>query len=312
MTDENADSGRPSTVVEDANQMAARIAPKLREAGLKNQILYPVTADTAVLRQDRIVVVLALTMLTALAWSYLLWLSHAMVMDDMAMDDFRMIPFGMGLMMPAQMPWRAMEFAFLFAMWTVMMVGMMTPWAAPMILTYARVGRHAKPQSTPLTATIWFVGSFFVPWIIFGLFATVVQWALDRAGLLDSGMASTSNVLGGLLLFAAGTYQCTGIKALCLGQCQSSFAFLMRHGGFPHDASDCVMLGLRYGAYCVGSCWLLMLLLFVGGVMNLPWIVLLTLLIILEKVGSSGHLIADLLGAVLIAAGAWLLATGVS
>jgi predicted metal-binding membrane protein len=310
MTDEHADGGRPS--VSDAYQQATRIAQRLREAGLKSQILNLVPADTAALRRDRIVVVLALTMLTALAWSYLLWLSRAMVMDGMAMDDFRMIPSGMGLMMPALMPWRAMEFAFVFAMWTVMMVGMMTPWAAPMILMYARVARHAKPQGTPLTAAIWFVGGFFVPWIAFAVFATVVQWALDRAGLLDSAMASTSNVVGGLLLFAAGVYQCTRIKALCLGQCQTSFAFLMRHGGFPHDASDCVMLGLRYGAYCVGCCWLLMLLLFVGGGMSLPWIVLLTLLIILEKVGSSGHLIADLLGAVLIAAGAWLLATGMS
>src|SRR5262249_528103 len=303
MTDENADGGRSS--VSHSYQQATRIAQRLREFGLESQILNLVPADTAALRRDRILVVLALTMLTALAWSYLLWLSLAMVMDGMAMDDFRMIPSGIGLMMPAQMPWRAMEFAFVFAMWTVMMIGMMTPWAAPMILTYARVGRHAKPQRTPLTATIWFVGGFFVPWIPFALFATVVQWALDRDGLLDSGMAITSNVVGGLLLFAAGTYQCTRIKPVCLGQCPTLFAFLMRPGGFPHDASDCLMLGLRYGAYCVGCCWLLMLLLFVGGVMNLPWIVLLTLLIILEKVGSSGHLIADLLGAVLIAAGAW-------
>ena len=111
MTDENADGGR-SSVSDDAYQQATRIAQRLREAGLENQILNLVPADTAALRRDRIVVVLALTMLTALAWSYLLWLSHAMVMDGMAMDDFRMIPSGMGLMMPAGAPWRTIEFVF--------------------------------------------------------------------------------------------------------------------------------------------------------------------------------------------------------
>ena len=109
MADENADGGRPSTVSEDAYQMAARIAQRLREAGLKSQILNLMPADTTVLRRDRIVIILALTLLTALAWSYLLWLSADMGMGGMDMTGFRMIPSGMGLMIPAQMPWRAMD-----------------------------------------------------------------------------------------------------------------------------------------------------------------------------------------------------------
>src|SRR6516164_8256940 len=148
MADENADGGRPSTVDEDPYQLAARIAQRLREAGLKSQILNLMPADTTVLRRDRIVIILAFTLLTALAWSYLLWLAADMGMGGMDMTGFRMIPSGMGLMIPAQMPWRAMEFAFVFAMWTVMMVGMMTPSAMPMILMYARVGRgpSRKPR----------------------------------------------------------------------------------------------------------------------------------------------------------------------
>src|SRR5215470_9115417 len=146
MADENADGGRPSTVSEDAYQMAARIAQRLREAGLKSQILNLMPADTTVLRRDRIVIILALTLLTALAWSYLLWLSPDMGMGGMDMTGFRMIPSGMGLMIPAQMPWRAMEFAFVFAMWTVMMVGMMAPSAAPIMLMYAPIGRQTKPK----------------------------------------------------------------------------------------------------------------------------------------------------------------------
>src|SRR6516165_10540445 len=126
MTDEHADGGRPS-VSDDAYLLATRIAQRLREAGLKTQILNLMPADTTVLRRDRIVIILALTSLTALAWTYLLWLSADMGMGGMDMTGLRMIPSGMGLMIPAQMLWRAMEFAFVFAMWTVMMVGMMTP-----------------------------------------------------------------------------------------------------------------------------------------------------------------------------------------
>jgi len=311
MTDEHADGGRPS-VSEDGYQMAARIAQRLREAGLKSQILNLMPADTTVLRRDRIVIILALTLLTALAWSYLLWLSPDMGMGGMDMTGFRMIPSGMGLMIPAQMPWRAMEFAFVFAMWTVMMVGMMTPSAVPMILMYARVGRETEPQAAPLSATVWFAAGYFLVWTAFALLATFVQWAFERTAVLDSAMASTSNVVGGLLFVAAGSYQGTRLKELCLAQCQTPFAFLMRQGGFRADALGSVMLGLRHGAYCVGCCWALMALLLVGGVMSLLWVILLALLILLEKVTPFGRQIAAVAGIVLVAAGAWLLATGMS
>ena len=207
-------------------------------------------------------------------------------------------------------PLPGLEFAFVFAMWTVMMVGMMTPSAMPMIFMYTSVGRYAEPQSTPLAATVWFVAGYFLVWVAFAVLATLVQWALERTALLDSAMAGTSNILGGLVFVAAGSYQWTRLKDICLTQCQMPFAFLMRHGGFRRDVPGCLLLGLRHGAYCVGCCWALMVLLFVGGVMNLLWIVLLSLLIFLEKVTFSGRQIAPLAGIVLVAAGAWLLSTG--
>jgi predicted metal-binding membrane protein len=297
-------------VGEDNHQLAVLIAQKLR--GLGCEIVNFVPTETAVLRRDRIVVILALTVLTALAWSYLLWLSADMAMGGMDMTGFRMIPSGMGLMVPGHTPWQAMEFAFVFAMWTVMMVSMMTPSAAPMILMYARAGRHAAAQGTPLAATIWFVTGYFLVWVAFALLATFVQWALERTVLLDSAMASTSNILGGLLFVAAGSYQWTQLKDVCLAQCQRPFAFLIRQGGFRRDAPGSLMLGLRHGAYCVGCCWVLMTLLLVGGVMNVLWIALLALLIILEKVTSFGRPIAHLAGIVLVAAGAWLFSMGMS
>ena len=302
-------------VNEDVHQVAAGIAQRLRDAGFGNEILDPAPTETAfgtLLRHDRVIVALALTLLTAVTWSYLLWLSVDMGMGGMDMTGFRMIPSGMGLMMPAHTPWRTMEFAFVFATWTVMMVGMMTPSAMPMILMYARVGRHTEAQSTPLAATVLFVAGYFLVWVAFALLATLVQWTLERTALLDSAMATTSNILGGLVFVAAGSYQWTRLKDVCLTQCQTPLAFLMRHGGFRRDVPGCLLLGFCHGAYCVGCCWALMVLLLVGGVMNLLWIVLLSLLIFLEQVTFLGRQIAPLAGIILVAAGSWLLLMGMS
>ena len=140
------DRGEPSLVDDDTRLLTARIAQKLRNTGLACEIFNLVPTDKAVLSRDRIFVLLGLTSLTVLAWSYLLWLSTDMGMGGMDMTGFRMIPSGFGLMVPANIPWRAMEFAFVFVMWIVMMVGMMTPSAAPMLLMYARVGRLTEAQ----------------------------------------------------------------------------------------------------------------------------------------------------------------------
>ena len=156
-----------------------------------------------VLRRDRIVVAAALAGLAALAWAYVLWLAADMDMGGMDMSDFRMIPAGMGMVAPALAPWGGIEFAFVFAMWAVMMVGMMTPSAAPMILIYARLGRQRAIADKPFTATSGFATGYLLAWVGFALTATVAQWALDRATLLDPMMASSSKVLGGGVLIAA-------------------------------------------------------------------------------------------------------------
>jgi predicted metal-binding membrane protein len=267
------------------------------------------TALETVLRRDRLVVAGALGAIVALAWGYVLWLAADMDMGGMDMTGLRMIPAGIGIMAPANAPWMAIEFAFVFAMWAVMMVGMMTPSAAPMILMYARVGRQGRAEGKPLAATGWFAGGYFLAWIGFSLAATIVQWGLERAALLDSRMASASGLLGGIVLIAAGVYQWTPLKDVCLVQCQSPLQFLMRHGGFRGDVRGCLLLGLRHGAYCVGCCWVLMALLFVGGVMNVLWIALLALLILLEKLTPAGRWVARAAGVTCVAAGAWMLSS---
>src|SRR5215471_3413923 len=233
---------------------SAHIAQKLRDAGVGCAIVNLVPTERAVLRRDRIVVCLALIFLTALAWNYLLWLSADMAMGGMDMSGFRMIPSGMGLMIPAEQPWQGMEFVFVFAMWTVMMIGMMTPSAAPMVLMYARIGRQTGPHDAPFAATVWFASGYFLIWIAFALLATLVHWAFERTALLDYTMAGTSKIVSGLLFVAAGSYQWTRVKDLCLAQCQKPFAFLMRQGGFRCDARGSLMLGVRHGAYCFGCC----------------------------------------------------------
>ncbi|PMS37414.1 putative metal-binding membrane protein [Trinickia symbiotica] len=260
----------------------------------------------AVLRRDRVVVAGALGVVAALAWAYVLWLAADMSMGGMSMRGYRMVPAGLGWMAPAAAPWSAIEFALVFAMWAVMMVGMMAPSAAPMLLMYARVGRNKKSAGKPLAATGWFAAGYFLAWTGFSLAATVVQWALEREALIDARMASGNVVLGSIVLIAAGIYQWTPIKNACLAQCRTPFGFLMRHGGFRGNVLGCLQLGLLHGAYCVGCCWVLMALLFVVGVMNVLWIALLALLVLLEKLTPWGRWVARIAGAGCIVAGAWM------
>jgi predicted metal-binding membrane protein len=257
------------------------------------------------LRRDRLIVAAALAALTALSWAYILWLAAVMDMGGMNMNGFRMVPAGIGLMMPAPEPWEATEFAYVFAMWAVMMVGMMTPSAAPMVLIYARVGRQASAQGRPLAPAGWFVAGYLAAWTSFAFAATAAQWVLDRAALLDPMMASASRAFGGIVLIAAGLYQWTPLKDRCLAHCQSPLQFILRHGGFRGGARGAFDLGLRHGAYCVGCCWGLMALLFVGGVMNVLWIAAISVFVLIEKVVPAGRAISRLAGLAFIAAGAW-------
>ena len=188
----------------------------------------------------------------------------------------------------------------------VMMAGMMTPSAAPMILIYARVGRQASAQGKPFAATGWFAAGYLLSWVGFALVATVAQWALDRTALLDPKMASASQVFGGIVLIAAGVYQWTPLKDICLAQCQSPLLFIQRQGGFHRDPSGSLLLGLRHGAYCVGCCWVLMALLFVGGVMNVLWIATISAFVLIEKIVPVGRLISRIAGVGFVVAGTWL------
>jgi predicted metal-binding membrane protein len=260
----------------------------------------------AVLRRDRLIVASALGAIAALAWAYVLWLTADMNMGGENMGGFRMVPAGMGIMVPAASAWSAVEFAFVFVMWAVMMVGMMAPSAAPMILMYARVSRQGRVAGKPLAATGWFAAGYFLAWAGFSLAATLVQWVLERKALLNARMASANLLWAAAVLIAAGLYQWTPIKSACLAHCQSPLGFLMSHGGFRSNVRGCLRLGFLHGTYCVGCCWILMALLFVVGVMNVLWIAIVALLVLLEKLTPWGRWVGRVAGAACIAAGTWM------
>jgi predicted metal-binding membrane protein len=261
----------------------------------------------ALLRRDRTIVITALILVTALAWSYVLWLVADMDMGGMDMSGFRMVPAGLGLMKPSTLPWSAIEFAFVFVMWTVMMIGMMIPSATPMILLYARVGGQAANAGKALPATWWFAAGYLLVWTAFALTATFAQWVLERTSLLTPAMAGSSAVFGGIVMIAAGLYQWMPLKDACLRQCQAPWIFIQRHGGFRGDARGSLMLGAHHGLYCVGCCWGLMALLFVGGVMNVLWIAAITIFVLAEKVIPAGRTISRIAGVGFFAWGVWLL-----
>jgi predicted metal-binding membrane protein len=219
--------------------------------------------------------------MTVLAWAYLL--SGAGMGPMAAMEGMAPSP----------------GWPVVVAMWAVMMVAMMLPSAAPAILLYARVHRHsASTDGAPPTTA--FLAGYLACWLAFSGLAAWLHQALAADQLASRNAAA-------VLLVAAGLYQLSPLKDACLGRCRSPGEFLTRH--YRPGASGALRLGMLHGAYCVGCCWLLMTLLFVGGVMNLAWVAALTLLVAGEKLLPGGQWIARLAGAAFIGWGAYLFVT---
>ena len=194
----------------------------------------------------------------------------------------------------------------LLAMWWVMMAAMMLPSAAPMVLLYGKV-RLQHGEGAAIGPSGVFLAGYLLAWLVVSAIATLLQLFAARGGLIDAmTMRSSSRVLAGATLVAVGLYQFSPVKDVCLVSCRSPAAFLTRH--WRPGILGAIRLGLLHGIYCVGCCWLLMALLFVGGVMNFLWIAALTLLVAAEKLLRRGQIIARLTGLVLILWGAAKLA----
>lgn len=262
------------------------------------------------LKRDRAVVLAAVVAIAALAWAYVAWLAANMGAaapsgTDMPGMDMPGMDMG-GTLAPALRGWSVGDFAFMFAMWAIMMIGMMLPSVAPMLLVYAGVGRQAGSQGKPFAATAWFAAGYLLAWVAFSMIATSAQWILESV-LLLTPMTGIGTRIGGVVLIAAGIYQCTPLKDVCLSTCQSPMQFIMRHGGFRSDPRGAINLGVEHGTYCIGCCWALMAILFVVGIMNLLWVAAIAAFILLEKIIVPGRLLSRAAGTVLIGAGVWML-----
>jgi len=245
----------------------------------------PERAAGALPRRDRFAILGGLGGVSLLAWIYLV-VSAAEMHVGAAM---------------ALRPWTAFDFWMMFLMWAVMMVGMMVPTATPMALLYAAVARKAEGQGTPVAPTAVFVAGYVVMWTLFSLAATVAQWGLERAALLSPMLASSSPVLGGGLLVAAGVYQLTPAKDACLKHCRAPAHFIAEH--WSPGVAGAFRMGLVHGAYCLGCCWVLMGLLFFGGVMNLLWIAAITIFVLGEKLLPHGEWAGRVAGLGMVGAG---------
>lgn len=244
------------------------------------------------LRNDRILVISGLLVVVVLSWVYLF--AGAGTMQEM----------GDMLMPMSSGPWTVDHAMVMLAMWAVMMAAMMLPSAAPMILLYATIARNRHAKGEPATASGIFVLGYIAIWTAFSLGAVTLQFALEKAAMLSPMMEATSITLAGTLLIAAGIYQWTPFKQACLLRCRSPLEFVLTH--WRQGARGAFVMGARHGMYCVGCCWMLMLLLFVGGVMNLGWIAGLAIFVLVEKLAPAGHWLGRGAGVLLIG---WGIAT---
>lgn len=255
----------------------------------------PVAAPS---RRGRALIASCIVLITALAWAYLVHLDRQMSSSIEA--DTTMAKMGMVM----NQPWGAGDLFFTFAMWAVMMVGMMTPAALPVLLLFA--GAHAQRAERGVALAVLLFGlSYVAVWLGFSACATVAQWALHQGAMLSPTMTTSSTPAAGAILIAAGAYQLTPLKGGCLTQCQSPLGFLMSN--WREGSSGALLMGLRHGAYCLGCCWALMGVLFVVGVMNLAWVGVLTVFILVEKIGPAGARVARVGGVILIAFGVTLI-----
>jgi predicted metal-binding membrane protein len=251
-------------------------SPALADSGTATPRLPP---------RERLTLLAALAVITALSWLYLVRMP--MVPADLG---------AVGVLLLSVLPPRLADVWLTFMMWSVMMVAMMLPSASSMILTYAAIARRRAGNSA---YALWvFAGAYIVIWTLFSAAATAGQLLLENASLLY-GASRTSSVAGAVLLMLAGLYQLTPLKNLCLAHCRSPLGFLMTQ--WRDGVTGAFIMGIKHGAQCLGCCWMLMGLLFVFGAMNLIWVAAISVLVILEKLAPFGHAIARVSGVAMLA-----------
>lgn len=241
-------------------------------------------------RRDRIVVLSGVVLLLALSWAYTLWIAGEV--------------YGHGALSPHAGPWGPTELLFVLVMWLVMMTAMMVPSVSPTIVMFSEFSRKQGSGDPPISWTWVFVAGYLIAWTLFSVVATGAQWGLKAGALLTPVMEVKSNFIGGAILIVAGIYQFTPLKNACLRHCRSPLSFFM--SGWRQGPLGALNMGIRHGVFCVGCCWALMAVMFVGGVMNPLWLIVLALFVLVEKIAPRGVRVGQVTGVALIAAGIYL------
>ena len=251
----------------------------------------PFRIPTGLTVTDRLVIAGGLATVCGLAWAAMAWQALAM----MPMDASGGAAAGM-----AEPPPALVDFLLIYLMWVVMMVAMMVPGASPMIAVFAAINRRRREEGSPWVRTTVFVLGYLGAWSIFGATAAIVQVMLDDTGLLTPMMESSSMTLSAALFAAAGLYQWTPLKDVCLRRCRTPIGFVLTE--WRDGPAGAVVMGLRHGLFCVGCCVAIMGLLFAVAVMDLRWVAAITVLVTLEKLLPWPRFWRHLTGAIFMGA----------
>jgi predicted metal-binding membrane protein len=243
------------------------------------------------LPRERNLILGALLVLAAVAWGVLIW--QSVTMDNAAMGDA-----AMGLTMGMSAP-------LFIAIWVAMMVAMMFPTAAPMILMFSRVYAGKRQREQAFVPTWVFVGAYLIVWAAFGVLAYLLAIAAERLADRSMWLMDHAARIGGVIFIVAGLYQLSPLKTICLTKCRSPFQFVL--SAWRDGYGGAFRMGLEHGMYCLGCCWLLFVILFPLGVMNVAAMALITVLIFAEKSLPIGRRISQVVATALVVYGVLVL-----
>ena len=266
------------------------------------------TAVESFIQRDKIITIIAIAILVGATFTY------TVLGVGMNMSAIQMTP-GLGqsqMSMPnmsamknmAATPavWSFNYSVLMFFMWWTMMIAMMLPSASPMILLYTALIRRTKKAKSIIPQATSFICGYLLAWAAFSLFAAALQSQLELRDWMSPMMMEATNIyLAAGILIAAGVYQLTPLKTVCLEKCRQPASFLANYKNTWVNSP--LRIGLVHGFYCVGCCWFLMGLLFFGGIMNLYWIVGLIIFVAIEKLHEKGIIFGKILGGGAIVSG---------
>ena len=266
------------------------------------------TAVESFIQRDKVITIIAIAILVGATFTYTvlgvgmnmsaIQMTPGLGQSQMSMPNMN----GMKNMAATPAVWSFNYSVLMFFMWWTMMIAMMLPSASPMILLYTALIRRTKKTKSIIRQVTSFICGYLLAWAAFSLFAAALQSQLELRDWMSPMMMEATNIyLAAGILIAAGVYQLTPLKTVCLEKCRQPASFLANYKNTWVNSP--LRIGLVHGFYCVGCCWFLMGLLFFGGIMNLYWIVGLIIFVAIEKLHEKGIIFGKILGGGAIVSG---------